>query len=222
MRRSRPTAGSRSRRRRGTSRWWPWPTPGPSSSAGAISAAMARIRLQPWARVSGTVMLDGKPAANLGLSSFDPDESRPIPGEPRIEHRSYVETDADGRFELRRVMPGRLVLGRHGAQRRAPTGSGPWTWRRVDVESGKTYDLKIGRSGRRVAGRLQVPRFRRLDGPQGGDRREVLGREDARHRSASTSPMTAASVPWICRPAITSCGSRSTSPRRTTPAAGAG
>ncbi len=114
------------------------------------------MRLRPWARVSGTVMLDGKPAANLGLSSFDPDEPRRIPGEPRIENRSYVETAADGRFELRRVMPGRLVLGRT-----VPNGVAKRIWlvamATVDVESGKTYELKIGRSGRRITGRLQVP-----------------------------------------------------------------
>ncbi len=114
------------------------------------------LRLRPWARVSGTVMLDGKPAANLGLSSFDPDEPRRIPGEPRIEHRSYVETDADGRFALPRVMPGRLVLGRT-----VPNGVANRIWQvtlaTVNVESGKTYNLNIGRSGRRVTGRLQVP-----------------------------------------------------------------
>ena len=32
----------------------------------------ATLRLQPWARISGTVTIGGKPAANLGLQSYDP------------------------------------------------------------------------------------------------------------------------------------------------------
>ena len=114
------------------------------------------IRLKPWARVSGTVVLDGKPAANLGLLSYDPDSPRPIAGEPRIEHRFYVKTDVAGRFDLHRVMPGRLVLARmvpNGVERRAwyvPMAT-------VDAECGKTYDLRIGHSGRRVTGHLVLP-----------------------------------------------------------------
>jgi RNA polymerase sigma factor (sigma-70 family) len=115
------------------------------------------LRLRPWAHVSGTVMLDGKPAANLGLSSYDPDPPRPNPNEPRIEHRTDIETDAEGRFDLTRVMPGRLVLGRW-----VPNGVAGRRWfvslATVDVECGKTYNLQIGRSGRRIRGRLEVPK----------------------------------------------------------------
>ena len=53
-------------------------------------------------------------------------------------------------------MPGRLQLGRwvpNGVQRRI------WfiNMATIDVESGQTYDLAIGRSGRRVTGRLEIP-----------------------------------------------------------------
>jgi RNA polymerase sigma factor (sigma-70 family) len=116
----------------------------------------AAIRLQPWARVSGTVMLDGKPAANLELSSQDPDDARPVAGEPRIERRYDAKTDSEGRFELRRVMPGRLLLGRW-----VPNGVDRRIWfinmATADVASGRTYNLAIGRSGRRVTGRLALP-----------------------------------------------------------------
>ncbi|QEH31875.1 ECF RNA polymerase sigma factor SigE [Aquisphaera giovannonii] len=116
----------------------------------------AAIRLTPWARVSGSVTLDGKPAAGLAIQSQDPDRPLPIPGEPRIDARYYVKTDAEGRFEFRRVMPGHLQLGRwvpNGVERRI------WfvSLATIDVESGKAYDLAIGRSGRRVAGRLEIP-----------------------------------------------------------------
>ena len=178
------------------------------------------IHLRPWARVSGTVMLDGKPAANLGLSSFDPDDTPRILGEPRIENRSYVETDADGRFELSRVMPGRLVLGRT-----VPNGVANRIWivamATVDVESGKTYELKIGAAGAasRAGCKSPIPAsgwFARRRSSRSPRRRS------GPHRSASTSPMTAASAARICLPAIMSYGSRSTSPRRTMLAAGGG
>jgi peroxiredoxin len=114
------------------------------------------LRLHPWARVSGTVMLDGKPATNLEIQSQDPDRPLPIVTEPRIEHRYYVKTDDQGRFELRRVMPGRLVLVRwvpNGIQRRI----WPINMATIDVTSGQTYNLAIGGSGRRVTGRLTFP-----------------------------------------------------------------
>ena len=44
----------------------------------------ATLRLQPWARVSGSVMFDGKPAVNLVLQSYDPEESTLIENEPRL------------------------------------------------------------------------------------------------------------------------------------------
>ena len=117
----------------------------------------ATLRLQPWARISGTVTIGGKPAANLGLQSYDPAESTLIESEPRLVRRCYVKTDADGRFELPRVMPGRLSLAEwvpNGVNRRIwPVIRGT-----VDVEAGRSYDLKIGASGRLVIGQLTLPR----------------------------------------------------------------
>ena len=114
------------------------------------------LRLQPWARVTGSVTIDGKPAMNVDLQSYDPEGSAPIEGEPRLVRRFYVKTGADGRFALPRVMPGRLSLGRW-----VPNGVPNRTWfvaaATLDVESGRAYDMKIGRSGRAVAGRLVLP-----------------------------------------------------------------
>ena len=117
----------------------------------------ATLRLQPWARISGTVTIDGKPAANLVLQSYDPEESTPIENEPRLVRQYYVKTDVEGRFELPRVMPGRLTLAEwvpNGVNRRIwPVIRGT-----VDVEAGRSHDLKIGASGRLVSGRLTLPR----------------------------------------------------------------
>ena len=117
----------------------------------------ATLRLQPWARISGTVTIGGKPAANLGLQSYDPAESTLIENEPRLVRQCYVKTDAEGRFELPRVMPGRLTLAEwvpNGVNRRVwPVIRGT-----VDVKAGRSYDLNIGASGRLVSGRLTLPR----------------------------------------------------------------
>ncbi|WP_406699852.1 carboxypeptidase regulatory-like domain-containing protein [Singulisphaera sp. Ch08] len=117
----------------------------------------ATLRLQPWARISGTVTIGGKPAVNLRLQSYDPDESTPIQNEPRLVRRCFVKTDAEGRFELPHVMPGRLSFVEwvpNGVNRRIwPVIRGT-----VDVEAGRSYDLKIGASGRLVSGQLTLPR----------------------------------------------------------------
>ena len=121
------------------------------------SQGTATLRLQPWARVSGTVTMGGKPAPNMSLQSIDPEESVPTENEPRLVRQYYVKTDADGRFELPRVMPGRLALVEwvpNGVNRRIwPVIRGT-----IDVEAGRSYDLKIGASGRLVSGRLTLPR----------------------------------------------------------------
>jgi peroxiredoxin/protocatechuate 3,4-dioxygenase beta subunit len=115
------------------------------------------LSLQPWARIAGTMTLDGKPAANLHLQSYDVEESAPVEGEPRLVRDHYLKTGADGSFELPRVLPGRLTLVQwvpNGVERRM------WAVVRLclDVESGRSYDLKIGTSGRLATGRLVLPR----------------------------------------------------------------
>src|SRR5262249_29142338 len=115
------------------------------------------LSLSRWASVKGTVTLDGKPAANIALQSIDPDEAAPRDGVPRLVRRHFVKTDADGRFELARVMPGRLALAEW-----VPNGKDRRVWpvirASLDVEAGRSYDLAIGKSGRCVTGRLALAR----------------------------------------------------------------
>jgi peroxiredoxin/protocatechuate 3,4-dioxygenase beta subunit len=117
----------------------------------------ANLQLRPWARISGTVTIGGKPAANLRLQSSDPEEAVPAEDEPRLVRRHIATTDARGRFELPRVMPGRLTLVEW-----VPNGVNRRIWgvirAAVDVEAGRAYGLKIGESGRVVVGRLELPR----------------------------------------------------------------
>ncbi len=114
------------------------------------------LHLQPWARVSGTVLMGTRPAAKLDLFAQSNSEDLPMnPDEPRIFPQYRVATDADGRFLFPRLMPGRYDI-----VRRVPNGV-----RRIalvnmatlDVVAGQSYDLKIGGSGRPVTGRLALP-----------------------------------------------------------------
>ena len=117
----------------------------------------ATFRLQPWARISGTATIGGKPAANMELQSYDAEGSLPAEDEPRLVRNCSVRTDAEGRFELPRVMPGRLTLADW-----VPNGVNRRIWpvirATVEVEAGRAHDLKIGTSGRLVSGRLELPR----------------------------------------------------------------
>jgi thiol-disulfide isomerase/thioredoxin/protocatechuate 3,4-dioxygenase beta subunit len=117
----------------------------------------ATLLLQSWARISGMVTMGGKPVANMSLQSIDPEDSVPSENEPRLVRQYFAKTDAEGRFELPRVMTGRLTLVEwvpNGVNRRIwPVIRGT-----VDVEAGRFYDLRIGDSGRLVIGRLDLPR----------------------------------------------------------------
>jgi len=116
------------------------------------------LRLRAWARVTGSVKVDGLPVADITISA-DPGYGRPASGvdnDPRLEHGLSGKTDEDGRFELARVIPGRLVIGQW-----VPNGvRGRWYFvslATVEVEGGRSDDLSIGQRGRPVVGRLAVP-----------------------------------------------------------------
>ena len=113
--------------------------------------------LRPWARVTGELKIEGKPAANVELRYYDPEDAAPIEGKPRLVREIRVKTDASGRFELPRVLPGRLTLAQW-----VPNGVARRIWpvirASLDVQSGQSYEVKIGTSGRQVTGQLVLPR----------------------------------------------------------------
>ena len=66
------------------------------------------LRLQPWVRVTGIVKFGTKPAAELDLHLKHENADSPTPeDESRIFRQFDFTTDADGRFRLARVTPGR-------------------------------------------------------------------------------------------------------------------
>ena len=162
--------------------------------------------------------IDGKPAANLDLQSYDPDDSVPVVGQPRLVREFRVKTDADGHFELPRVLPGRLTLAQwvpNGVDRRV----WPVIRASLDVEGGRSYDLKIGTSGRLVSGRLVLPRaetwmIRKAEIVSKGAKSE-------RSVTVGVEVLEGGRFPrWTLKLVTTPCGLRCTSRRRAILAAG--
>jgi RNA polymerase sigma factor (sigma-70 family) len=114
------------------------------------------LRLRPWARVSGTVRVGTKPAALLELRLQPEDTDMPAGEEdPRIFQQYDFATDANGRFQLPRVMPGR-----YDVIRVVPSGVRRITFVKlaaIDLVAGRSHELTIGGTGRPVTGRLALP-----------------------------------------------------------------
>jgi RNA polymerase sigma factor (sigma-70 family) len=114
------------------------------------------LRLQPWARVSGTVRIGTRPARDLPLRLQPEDADSPGgDNEPTIFRYIDFTTDGDGRFSLPRVMPGH-----YDVIRIVPNGVRRDTFVKIaglDVVAGRSYNLTIGGIGRPVAGRLVLP-----------------------------------------------------------------
>ncbi len=155
------------------------------------------LQLRPWARVAGSVKIDGKPAAGVWLSDSPEDLEPWVEGAPRVNHRLYQETDSAGRFEFTRVMPGRHSLG-HSVPNGAPNRRWFIRMATFDAESGQTINLNIGSGGRSVTGRLVLPtstgwmvRRASIEPSGAGDPLRVRGVqvfEDGRFRAEDLEP----------------------------------
>jgi RNA polymerase sigma factor (sigma-70 family) len=114
------------------------------------------LRLQPWARVSGTVRVGTKPAAELELRLQPEEADTPVAEEEPRTFRQYdFTTDAKGRFQLPRVMPGH-----YDVIRVVPNGVRRITFVKLaalDLIAGRSHELMIGGSGRPVTGRVVIP-----------------------------------------------------------------
>jgi hypothetical protein len=95
-----------------------------SNGFGRVSASVPEpiitVIIEPWARVHGRLVQNGKPVAQEKVDvKFDQDFR---PGHPML-HLHGTVTDEDGRFSIERVPPGSLRL-----TTRVPVGSGgAWT-----------------------------------------------------------------------------------------------
>jgi len=129
-------------------------------------AASNKLRLQPWARVEGTVHIGNKPAAGeeVELRYRLRPYALPEPTGPKaVQERVVIyfscraKADGEGRFVLTHAPAGKVWIGRSldmgdgrpdGAQSHAV---------QVKLEHGKTGRVRIGGTGRPVVGQLVVP-----------------------------------------------------------------
>ena len=115
--------------------------------------ASSTITAKPWGRVEGVVYNGGKPAAGAAIGYFaDRLGNFDI---PHIYDSGKTRTDDEGRFVLERVLAGDVRVAREFAVSNfsRPSSNGAL----VEVRSGDTARVEIGRAGRPVVARIVAP-----------------------------------------------------------------
>jgi thiol-disulfide isomerase/thioredoxin/protocatechuate 3,4-dioxygenase beta subunit len=126
------------------------PAPGPE----ALAKRACDLRLQPWGRIEGVVMIGTRPAAHAVVQGYSPRHHKR--DQPELNHDFHAEADEKGRFVIERARPGPFSIGRRQA-----TGERRWSSvnkETVVVKPGETLQVQIGGKGRPVAGRLDLPK----------------------------------------------------------------
>ncbi|HUS89807.1 MAG TPA: carboxypeptidase regulatory-like domain-containing protein [Desulfosporosinus sp.] len=111
--------------------------------------------LQPWATVTGKVLIGKNPAANETVRlGFDKPYDR---SDPRISHNYQAMTDSNGTFILEHVPPGEASISRsiRISDRRSVYSHSI----SVETKAGQTVSITIGGTGRPVTGKVQVPDY---------------------------------------------------------------
>ncbi len=119
----------------------------------AAAELPGELRLQPWAKVSGRVVQDGKPMANCHVY-FEP--IRFVGGdEPRVDIRHVVATERDGSFTLKRVPPiaARVRPFLHFSEESPLKSSRSMP---LVLEPGSETSLELGSEGAEISGRFVV------------------------------------------------------------------
>ena len=118
-----------------------------------------QLRLQPWARVEGQLLIGSKPVASeivrLGLAHV------PYAYHPRnfppISLFLNTTTDAEGRFVFERVPPIPVEVSHQPNVRDSQMGTIPISQnQKLQLEPGQTHKVNLGGQGRPVIGRMVV------------------------------------------------------------------
>jgi thiol-disulfide isomerase/thioredoxin len=117
------------------------------------------IKLQPWAKIDGSLKVAGKLAPDEQIAVM-PKGTPNQPDKPRVHHQINAKTDADGAFAFDRVPPGQgLSVAREVMQ---PTGGGSFMGfytetKKIDLSPGQSLHVDLGGIGRPIEGRVVIP-----------------------------------------------------------------
>ena len=116
-----------------------------------------QIQLSSWAKITGTVELNGRPVKDATVSLVD--LAGPRFPQPGFSVAGEVAATDEGKFYFDRVVPGKRVMVALAVE----SGSGTGYRRsythgeRIETEAGKTYRVVVGGAGQNVIGRMVVP-----------------------------------------------------------------
>lgn len=122
-------------------------------------ASLLEIRLQPWARVEGVLMIGATPGVNETITLgqvYVPTASEPR-NFPALSFHLRAQTDAEGKFVFDRVPPLGVEVHHEPKVRDAKTGLVAVAQiNRFDLQPGENRQLVVGGRGRAVIGQVRV------------------------------------------------------------------
>jgi len=121
-------------------------------------ASPIQLRLAPWGRATGHVIIAGKPAADRQIF-VETTELTPDASQSHMDGYAETKTDADGNYHIDRVIPGNLRVSRMVRQDYPNGGyaSHPTQTEYGAVAAGQTATVNLGGHGRAVMGKLILP-----------------------------------------------------------------
>jgi hypothetical protein len=123
----------------------------------ATGDAVAPLRLAPWGKIDGKLIIAGQAAGGRDILIQSMDAYEPTSG--RFYKSSQTQTGADGTFHFDRVAPGAMQISRTARQTFPGGGymNRPTQTETIDVKAGQTLTVQIGGVGRPVIGKLILP-----------------------------------------------------------------
>ncbi|TWU47159.1 Thiol-disulfide oxidoreductase ResA [Rubripirellula tenax] len=122
--------------------------------AGEAFTTGQTVKIEPWATISGTVRIGSEPASETDVALHHTDSVPYDQTRFRIEGRAT--TDNEGRFVLKRVLPGESFSMQRVIPRKTQGELFSHTVR-LTTEPGGDHEVRIGGDGRPVIGRVFVP-----------------------------------------------------------------
>ncbi len=113
------------------------------------------LKLRPWGRIEGRLEIGGQPGAGKPIHFSH--TTHQAGNNLRVDHTYSATTDAQGHFEIERVVPGEgLVSNQHIVKFVNGSSHFPLQSKKIEVEGNETTKVTLGGTGRPVVGRAVV------------------------------------------------------------------